>query len=122
LRHLKSLWRDEEADRMGGVGRLVYRSDNLGSDLTPKPRYLASPERGPKTAVENEVIYVPWQRPGFDSGLRIEPLIQDNPRAKGGCGPATRRRRCSSSSRRGSARRPGTSSPVDGGLQDGFLR
>src|SRR5499427_5493807 len=108
-----------------------------------RPRYLGSPERGPKTRVEDEmydlyrhcvfglnpracsidtplhtfvpkkhvdhlhpnaviavaasvnqerlcreiygdgVLYVPWQRPGFDIGLRMEALILDNPRAKG---------------------------------------
>src|SRR5215468_87519 len=31
----------------------------------------------------DEVLYVPWQRPGFDIGLLIESLIRDNPRAKG---------------------------------------
>jgi len=31
----------------------------------------------------DEVIYVPWQRPGFDIGLKIEQLIKDNPQAKG---------------------------------------
>ena len=31
----------------------------------------------------DELIYVPWQRPGFDIGLIIEDLIQQNPRAKG---------------------------------------
>jgi rhamnulose-1-phosphate aldolase/alcohol dehydrogenase len=31
----------------------------------------------------DEVIYVPWQRPGFDIGLRIEALIRDHPKAKG---------------------------------------
>src|SRR5437763_10360013 len=31
----------------------------------------------------NEVIYVPWQRPGFDIGLKIEQLTKDNPQAKG---------------------------------------
>src|SRR2546425_435331 len=31
----------------------------------------------------DEVIYVPWQRPGFDIGLKIEELIKRNPRAKG---------------------------------------
>jgi rhamnulose-1-phosphate aldolase/alcohol dehydrogenase len=31
----------------------------------------------------DEIIYVPWQRPGFDIGLQIEQLIQDNPQAKG---------------------------------------
>src|SRR5258708_7600726 len=30
-----------------------------------------------------EVIYVPWQRPGFDIGLMIESLIKANPAAKG---------------------------------------
>jgi rhamnulose-1-phosphate aldolase/alcohol dehydrogenase len=29
------------------------------------------------------VIYVPWQRPGFDIGLQIEQLIKDNPQARG---------------------------------------
>ena len=31
----------------------------------------------------DELIYVPWQRPGFDIGLIIEDLIQKNPQAKG---------------------------------------
>jgi rhamnulose-1-phosphate aldolase/alcohol dehydrogenase len=31
----------------------------------------------------DEVIYVPWQRPGFDIGLLIESLIKENPQAKG---------------------------------------
>ena len=31
----------------------------------------------------DEVIYVPWQRPGFDIGLLIESLIKENPKAKG---------------------------------------
>jgi rhamnulose-1-phosphate aldolase/alcohol dehydrogenase len=31
----------------------------------------------------DDVIYVPWQRPGFDIGLLIESLIKDNPKAKG---------------------------------------
>ncbi len=31
----------------------------------------------------DEVIYVPWQRPGFDIGLMIESLIKDNLQAKG---------------------------------------
>jgi rhamnulose-1-phosphate aldolase/alcohol dehydrogenase len=108
-----------------------------------KPRYLAHPGRGPKTAIEDEMyelyrhcvfglnpracsidtplhtfvpyrhvdhlhpnaaiavaasigqerlcreiygdemIYIPWQRPGFDIGLRIESLIRENPKARG---------------------------------------
>jgi len=31
----------------------------------------------------DELIYVPWQRPGFDIGLIIEDLIEQNPQAKG---------------------------------------
>jgi rhamnulose-1-phosphate aldolase/alcohol dehydrogenase len=31
----------------------------------------------------DELIYVPWQRPGFDIGLIIEDLIKQNPEAKG---------------------------------------
>src|SRR5262245_16594928 len=31
----------------------------------------------------HEVIYVPWQRPGFDIGLLIESLIRENPKARG---------------------------------------
>src|SRR5215472_2353354 len=195
--HVRYLWRDEEADQLSGVDRLVYRSNKLGEDLTltntgggntsaklietdpltdeqvevlwlkgsggdlrtakrdgfaslyldkvraMKARYLARSDRGPKTPVEDamypmyshcvynlnpracsidtplhtfvpyrhvdhlhpnaviaiaasvdqerltseifgdEVVYVPWQRPGFDIGLSIEQLIKDNPRAKG---------------------------------------
>jgi rhamnulose-1-phosphate aldolase/alcohol dehydrogenase len=40
-------------------------------------------ERLCKEIYGGEVIYVPWQRPGFDIGLLIESLIKDNPRAKG---------------------------------------
>jgi rhamnulose-1-phosphate aldolase/alcohol dehydrogenase len=195
--HVKYLWHDEEASRLSGVDRLVYRSNKLGEDLTltntgggntssklsetdpltgepveilwlkgsggdlrtakrdgfaslyldkvraMKARYLGSSERGPKTSIEDvmypmyshcvfnlnpracsidtplhtfvpfkhvdhlhpnaviaiaasvnqerltkdiygdEVIYVPWQRPGFDIGLKIEQLIKENPGARG---------------------------------------
>src|SRR5499425_1986079 len=40
-------------------------------------------ERLTKEIFGDEVLYVPWQRPGFDIGLLIEQLIKDNPRAKG---------------------------------------
>jgi rhamnulose-1-phosphate aldolase/alcohol dehydrogenase len=197
FKHVKYLWRDEEAEKLKGVDRLVYRSNKLGEDLTltntgggntssklteqdpltgervevlwikgsggdlrtakrdgfaslyldkvraMKPLYLNNPERGPKTPIEDamyplyshcvyslnpracsidtplhtfvpymhvdhlhpnaviavaasvnqerltkeifgdEVLYVPWQRPGFDIGLLIEQLIKDNPKAKG---------------------------------------
>ena len=194
---VKYLWKDDEADRLEGVDRLVYRSNKLGEDLTltntgggntssklsekdplsgetvevlwlkgsggdlrtakrdgfaslyldkvrsMKPIYQNSPENGPKTPIEDamypmyshcvfnlnpracsidtplhtlvpfkhvdhlhpnsviaiaasvnqerltkeiygdDVVYVPWQRPGFDIGLKIEKLIKDNPKAKG---------------------------------------
>ncbi len=195
--YVKYLWRDEVANKLTGVDRLVYRSNKLGEDLTltntgggntssklmetdpltgelvevlwlkgsggdlrtakrdgfaslylDKVRkmqslYLSSPERGPKTPIEeamypmyshcvfnlnpracsidtplhtlvpykyvdhlhpnaviaiaasvnqeklckeiygDEVIYIPWQRPGFDIGLKIEELIKENPEARG---------------------------------------
>jgi rhamnulose-1-phosphate aldolase/alcohol dehydrogenase len=197
LQHVQYLWKDEEADRLEGLDRLVYRSNKLGEDLTltntgggntssklmeqdplsgepvevlwvkgsggdlrtarrdgfaslyldkvraMKSKYLAAPERGPKTPIEDvmyptyshcvfnlnpracsidtplhtfvphqhvdhlhpnaviaiaasvnqerlcreiygdDLIYVPWQRPGFDIGLLIERLIDEHPRAKG---------------------------------------
>ena len=30
-----------------------------------------------------DVLYIPWQRPGFDIGVRMESLIQEHPKAKG---------------------------------------
>src|SRR3984893_12172479 len=36
-----------------------------------------------KEVYGEDVIYVPWQRPGFDIGLIIEDLIKQNPQAKG---------------------------------------
>jgi rhamnulose-1-phosphate aldolase/alcohol dehydrogenase len=197
LNHVKYLWRDEEANQLQGVDRLVYRSNKLGEDRTLtntgggntssklterdplsgtdvevlwikgsggdlrtakadgfaslyldkvraiKALYVNAPERGPKTKIEDrmypmyshcvfnlnprpcsidtplhtfvfyrhvdhlhpnaviaiaasvnqaqlcreiygdDIIYVPWQRPGFDIGLLIESLIQANPKAKG---------------------------------------
>ena len=40
-------------------------------------------ERLCKEIYGDELIYVPWQRPGFDIGLKIESLIKENPQAKG---------------------------------------
>lgn len=40
-------------------------------------------ERLTREIFGDEVIYVPWQRPGFDIGLKIEQLIKDHPQAKG---------------------------------------
>jgi rhamnulose-1-phosphate aldolase/alcohol dehydrogenase len=197
FKYVKYLWRDEVADKLSGLDRLVYRSNKLGEDTTltntgggntssklpetdpltqetvevlwvkgsggdlrtakrdgfasfyldkiraMKPIYLNHPERGPKTEIEDvmypmyshcvfnlnpragsidtplhtlvpyqhvdhlhpnaviaiaasvnqeklchevygdEIIYVPWQRPGFDIGLQIEQLIKAHPQARG---------------------------------------
>jgi len=197
FQYVQCLWRDDEADQLSGVDRLVYRSNKLGEDLTltntgggntsskltevdpltekpvevlwlkgsggdlrtakrdgfaslyldkvraMKARYLDAPDRGPKTPIEDvmypmyshcifnlnpracsidtplhtfvphkhvdhlhpnaviaiaasvnqakltkeiygdEVIYIPWQRPGFDIGLKIEQLIKGQPQARG---------------------------------------
>src|SRR5215213_8979004 len=40
-------------------------------------------ERLTKEIYGDDVIYIPWQRPGFDIGLKIEELIKENPNAKG---------------------------------------
>src|SRR5881392_1472793 len=197
FKHVKYLWRDEEANELSGVDRLVYRSNKLGEDLNltntgggntssklletdplteqpvevlwlkgsggdlrtakrdgfaslyldkvraMKSLYLSDPNRGAKTPIEDvmypmyshcvfnlnpracsidtplhtfvphkhvdhlhpnaviaiaacvnqerltkevygdDLIYIPWQRPGFDIGLKIEQLIKDNPQSKG---------------------------------------
>jgi rhamnulose-1-phosphate aldolase/alcohol dehydrogenase len=197
LNYIKSLWRDDEANQLTGLDRLVYRSNRLGDDLTltntgggntssklpeqdpltgetvdvlwvkgsggdlrtakrdgfaslyldkvraMKPLYTEAKPNGPKTPIEDamypmyshcvfklnpracsidtplhtlvpyrhvdhlhpnaviavaasvnqerlcreiygdDLIYVPWQRPGFDIGMQIERLIQENPQAKG---------------------------------------
>jgi len=31
----------------------------------------------------DEVVWTPWQRPGFDLGLKLEQIVRDHPRAKG---------------------------------------
>lgn len=197
FKYVQYLWNDEDADKLSGVDRLVYRSNRLGDDLTltntgggntssklmekdpltgeqvevlwikgsggdlrtakrdgfaslyldkirsMKPLYLNHPNKGAKTEIEDamhpmynhcvfnlnpracsidtplhtlvpfqhvdhlhpnaviaiaasvnqerltkeiygdDVLYVPWQRPGFDIGLQIEQLIKDHPNAKG---------------------------------------
>ncbi|HWS89668.1 MAG TPA: bifunctional rhamnulose-1-phosphate aldolase/short-chain dehydrogenase [Pyrinomonadaceae bacterium] len=40
-------------------------------------------ERLTKEIYGDEIIYIPWQRPGFDIGLKIEELIRQNPQARG---------------------------------------
>src|SRR5438874_5904713 len=40
-------------------------------------------EKLTKEIYGDELIYIPWQRPGFDIGLQIEQLIKENPQARG---------------------------------------
>ena len=76
-------------------------------------------ERLSREIYGDDVIYVPWQRPGFDIGLMIEQLIAGNPQREGRPArpprhelveptttrPATRRRSRSSTARRATSRR-----------------
>jgi rhamnulose-1-phosphate aldolase/alcohol dehydrogenase len=137
------LWIKGSGGDLRTVRRDGFASLYLDKVRAMKSLYLADPERGPKTAIEDEmhplynhcvfnlnpracsidtplhtfvpcrhvdhlhpnaviaiasavnqerlcreiygddVIYVPWQRPGFDIGLMIESLIRDNPQARG---------------------------------------
>src|SRR5438552_7623431 len=63
LSHVKYLWRDEEANKLQGLDRLVYRSNKLGEDLTltntgggNTSSKLA--ERDPLTGKDVEVLWV----------------------------------------------------------------
>jgi len=40
-------------------------------------------ERLTREIYGDEVVWTPWQRPGFDLGLKLEQLVRDHPRAKG---------------------------------------
>jgi len=40
-------------------------------------------EKLTKDIYGDEVIYIPWQRPGFDIGVKIEQLIKERPKARG---------------------------------------
>ena len=137
------LWIKGSGGDLRTARRDGFASLYLGKVRAMKSLYLAAPERGPKTAIEDamypmyshcvfnlnpracsidtplhtfvpyrhvdhlhpnaviaiaasvnqerlckeiygdEVIYVPWQRPGFDIGLLIESLIKDHPQASG---------------------------------------
>jgi len=43
----------------------------------------AHAERLTREIYGDEVVWTPWQRPGFDLGLKLEQLVRDHPRAKG---------------------------------------
>ena len=115
LRHLESRWRDEDAGKLGGVDRLVYRSNTLGADLTLTNTGGGNTssklmERDPFTGESVEVLWVKGsggdlrtvKRDGFAS------LYADRVRAM-------KPRYLASPERV-----PKTA--IDGGLQDGFLR
>src|SRR5262249_2695095 len=63
FKHVKYLWRDEEAEKLKGVNRLVYRSNKLGEDLTLTNTGGGNTsskltERDPLTAQEVEVLWI----------------------------------------------------------------
>src|SRR6266508_6575957 len=140
---IEVLWVKGSGGDLRTAKRDGFASLYLDKVRSMKPLYLTSPERGPKTKIEDEmypmyshcvfnlnpracsidtplhtfvpykhvdhlhpnaviaiaaavnqericreiygdgVIYVSWQRPGFDIGLKIEQLIKDTPQAKG---------------------------------------
>jgi len=43
----------------------------------------AHSERLTREIYGDEVVWTPWQRPGFDLGLKLEEIVRDHPRAKG---------------------------------------
>src|SRR5467141_4594142 len=63
LKHVKYLWRDEEANELSGVDRLVYRSNKLGEDLTLTNTGGGNTsskliEKDPLTGADVEVLWV----------------------------------------------------------------
>src|SRR5262249_53285541 len=57
--------------------------DPLHADAVSAVAASVNQERLTKEIYGDDVIYVPWQRPGFDIGLLIENLIAAHPRARG---------------------------------------
>jgi rhamnulose-1-phosphate aldolase/alcohol dehydrogenase len=57
--------------------------DHLHPNAVIAVAACVSQERLCREIYGDDVIYVPWQRPGFDIGLLIESLIAKNPKAKG---------------------------------------
>src|SRR5215469_922065 len=63
LAHVKHLWRDDEADQLQGLDRLVYRSNKLGEDLTLTNTGGGNTsskltERDPLTGQDVEVLWI----------------------------------------------------------------
>jgi len=53
--------------------------------MRSSPCRVGNQEKLCKEIYGDEVVYVPWQRPGFDIGLKIEQLIKDDSKAKAFC-------------------------------------
>src|SRR5262245_65946331 len=63
LSHVKYLWQDEEANKLQGLDRLVYRSNKLGADLTLTNTGGGNTsskltERDPLTGNDVEVLWI----------------------------------------------------------------
>src|SRR5215467_10116649 len=63
LAHVRYLWRDEDANQLHGLDRLVYRSNKLGEDLTLTNTGGGNTsskliERDPLTGEDVEVLWV----------------------------------------------------------------
>src|SRR3954467_1357920 len=63
FKYVRHLWRDEVADQLSGLDRLVYRSNKLGEDLTLTNTGGGNTsskliERDPLTGAEVEVLWV----------------------------------------------------------------
>ena len=94
---VKYLWNDEEADRLTGVDRLVYRSNKLGEDLTLTNTGGGNTssklmEKDPLTGEQVEVLWVKGsggdlrtaKRDGFaslylDKVRAMQPLYRERP-------------------------------------------
>src|SRR5215475_12850156 len=97
LNHVKYLWRDEDAEKLEGLDRLVYRSNKLGEDLTLTNTGGGNTsskliERDPLTGEDVEVLWIKGsggdlrtsKRDGFaslylDKVRAMKPLYLNNP-------------------------------------------
>src|SRR6266542_6873069 len=103
FKHVKYLWRDQEANELSGLDRLVYRSNKLGEDLTLTNTGGGNTsskliEKDPLTGENVEVLWIKGsggdlrtaKRDGFaslylDKVRSMRPLYLNNP----GRGPKT---------------------------------
>src|SRR5205807_8204816 len=96
-KYVKYLWNDEEAEKLAGVDRLVYRSNRLGDDLTLTNTGGGNtssklPETDPLTGETVEVLWLKGsggdlrtaKRDGFaslylDKVRAMKPLYENSP-------------------------------------------